>query len=65
VTSDLCRQLLNRHAAALGRLANFFAKGSGYDPLNGRHPVASGYVSAPRHLPVVLRHELFTAQHFQ
>jgi len=41
------------HAAALGRFADFFAKGSAADPVGYRCPVANCHVFAPRHGPLV------------
>jgi len=43
----------HRHAAALGRFADFFAKGSTADPVGNHCPVANRHVFAPRHGPLV------------
>jgi len=38
----------------------FFANDSGYYPASNLNQVADGYVSEPRHVPLVLRNVLFT-----
>jgi len=52
----------HRQAAALGRFADLFAKGSASDPVGNHCPVANRHVFAPRHGPLVwhclLKHEL-------
>src|ERR1035437_3518430 len=48
----------HRQAAALGRFADFFAKGSAADPVGYRCPVANRHVFAPRHGPLVWHYSL-------
>jgi hypothetical protein len=43
----------HRQAAALGRFADFFAKGSNSDPDGNPRWGTGGYVFAPRHGPLV------------
>jgi hypothetical protein len=48
-------QSRHRQAAALGRFADFFAKGSVSDPDGNHCPLAGRHDFAPRHWPLVWR----------
>jgi hypothetical protein len=52
----------HRQAAALGRFADFSAKGSASDPVGNHCPVANRHVFAPRHGPLVWHSALKTAR---